>query len=112
MGLTMTVKEEKRTLNKPYMDVIDKIIEKIKAEDFEQKVEEVDKFFNDPLEAAETSLANRYKLAYIIMLNRLPKWKRKIVEESTDDRITNELAREVSILAESEDWMKQLDNLE
>ena len=46
------------------------------------------------------------------MLNRLPKWKRNIVEESTDDRITNELAREVSILAESEDWMEQLDSLE
>lgn len=98
--------------NKPFVDVIDKIIEKIEAEDFEQRVDEVDKFFNDPIEAAETSLADRYKLIYIIMLNRLPKWKRNIVEESTDDRITNELAREVSILAESEDWMEQLDSLE
>lgn len=108
----MTVKEEKRTLNKPYMDVIDKIIEKIKAEDFEQKVEEVDKFFNDPLEAAETSLANRYKLIYIVMRNRLPKWKRAVLEETTDDRISDDLARDVIALAESEDWVEQLDKLE
>ena len=106
----MTIKEEKKTSKKPYVDIIDKIIEKIQAEDFQQSSEALDNFFTDPIEAAETNLADRYKLIYIIMSKRLPKWKRDTLGE--DDRIANELAREVATLAESEDWIEQLDNLE
>ena len=111
--MIMRLKGEKIAApNKSYADVIDKIIEKIKAEDFKQGSDELDKFFDDPIQAAETSLADRYKLIYMIMRNRLPKWKRAVLEETTDDRISDDLARDVIALAESEDWVEQLDELE
>jgi len=118
VNLTMVIKEDKQTLNNPYLDIIEKIMDKIEAEDFKQRAKQVEEMpFPEEKESGvfdleDFSLADRYKLIYITMLDKLPMWKRKVVKKSMDDRITNELAREVATLAESEDWVDGLDNLE